>query len=151
MSLLFHYSPVARNRPVVSLGGRFVRPRPLVQVTVIGPTGSNVEDAILDTGADDSVFSERLANAIGVDLRHAPAGYGLGVGSGTIALRYAQVTLRLATNQERREWVGWVGFTAATMQYPVLGFAGCLQFFDAHFRGGQEEVELTINALFPGT
>jgi hypothetical protein len=33
----------------------------------------------------------------------------------------------------------------------MLGFAGCLQFFDAHFRSGLEQVELTANSLYPGT
>src|SRR5437870_1829086 len=102
MSLLYHYSPVPRGRAIVSLGGRFVRPRALIQVTVIGPTGNNVERAILDTGADDTVFSERLAGAIGIDLHGAPAGSASGIGSAPLPLRYAQVTLRLATNQERR-------------------------------------------------
>ncbi len=151
MSLLFRYSLVPRNRSVLPLGGRFVRPRPLLQVTVIGPSGSIVERALLDTGADDTVFSERLAGAIGIDLDRAPTGFASGIGSGRVILRYAQVTLRLATNQERREWQAWVGFTAAPMTYAVLGFSGVLQFFDATFHGGLEEVELTVNSLYPGT
>jgi hypothetical protein len=61
------------------------------------------------------------------------------------------VILRLADGQERREWRALVGFTAAKFRYPMLGFAGCLQFFDALFRGAREEVELTINSLYPGT
>ena len=52
---------------------------------------------------------------------------------------------------EQREWPAWVGFTAASMPYPVLGFAGFLQFFTATFHGEREEVELTINGLYPGT
>ena len=32
----------------------------------------------------------------------------------------------------------------------LLGFAGCLQFFDALFLGKDEAVELTVNSLYPG-
>ncbi len=76
---------------------------------------------------------------------------GLGVGSGIISLRYALVTLRLAAGQKRREWEGWVGFTSATFTHPMLGFAGCLQYFDVLLLGATEEAELTVNALYPGT
>ena len=58
--------------------------------------------------------------------------------------------LRLTDGREFREWPAWVGFTPARLPYPMLGFAGCLQFFDAEFRGGREEVELTVNPLYPG-
>ena len=66
-------------------------------------------------------------------------------------MRYAEVTLRLATTTERHEWRAWVGFTSAKLHLPLLGFAGCLQFFDALFLGQHEQVELTVNGLYPGT
>ena len=36
------------KQPVVTLGGRWVRPRPLVGVTIIGPTSSRLIDGKLD-------------------------------------------------------------------------------------------------------
>ena len=39
----------------------------------------------------------------------------------------------------------------ANLQSPLLGFAGFLQFFTATFRGDREEIELTVNSLYPGT
>ena len=150
MSLCFPYKRWPSPRPVTPLGGRWVRPRPVVSVTLVGPKGSRVQQALLDTGADDCVFSESLAAQIGVDLTNAPAGSATGVGAGPIAVRYAPVALRLTDGREFREWQGWVGFTAARLAVSLLGFAGCLQFFGAHFRGDREEVELTVNALYPG-
>lgn len=41
-------------------------------------------------------------------------------------------------------------FTPARLRYPTLGFAGVLQFFTASFRGDRQEVELTVNGLYPG-
>jgi hypothetical protein len=43
-----------------------------------------------------------------------------------------------------------VAFTPVRLWRPILGFAGCLQFFTATFHGDREEVELVINALYPG-
>ena len=151
MSLRFRFTHVRMNRPVLPLGGRFVRPRPLIPITLIGPSGSRLLDAVADTAADDTIFDERTAALIGVDLSNAPTGMGLGVGGTPASLRYAQIDLRLTDGQEVREWKAWVGFTQAKFKYPMLGFAGCLQFFDTLIRGALEEAELTVNSLYPGT
>ena len=110
-----------------------------------------MRDGILDTAADDTVFPELVARVIGVDLTNAPVGRGSGAAASPVPLRYAVVTLRIASPQEWREWRAWVGFTAAPLFRPLLGFAGFLQFFDALFRGAREEVELTVNANYSGT
>jgi len=49
-----------------------------------------------------------------------------------------------------RSWVV-IGFSPAPIRYPILGLAGCLQYFDARFRGEDRIIELEINRLFPGT
>jgi hypothetical protein len=128
-----------------------VRPKPIVSVTLVGPAGSRCRDALLDVGADDSVFSEALATLIGVDLRNAPTGRGQGIATGYIPIRYAEVTLRLTDGIEFREWRAWVGFTSSPLRRNLLGFAGCLQFFTATYYGDREEVELAVNGLYRGT
>lgn len=120
-------------------------------VTLVTPTGTVVREALLDNGADDTVFPEAVAHKLGLDLTHAPAGEAGGVGGQTFPVRYAQVTIRVAQGQEMREWPAWVGFTSARLNRPLLGFAGFLQFFTATHYGDQEQVELTVNALYPGT
>lgn len=151
MSLRFRYQLAPISGFVTPLGGRTVRPRPIIPVTIIGPTGSRIREAILDTASDDTVFPESLAAQIGVDLSAAPSGRGSGVGLVTVPLRYAEVTLRIATNQEHREWQAWVSFTSGSLRRPILGFAGFLQFFAATFHGDVEEVELRVDGLYPGT
>jgi hypothetical protein len=151
MSLYYRYTLVSKGQPALALGGRFVRPRPIVSVALIGPQSTVTRDALLDPGADDTVFPDRFAPAIGLDLTNAPSGMFSGAGSSGLPVRYAQVTLRLTDGREQREWPAWVGFTSARLTYPMLGFAGCLQFFDATFRGAREDVELTPNGLYPGT
>jgi hypothetical protein len=151
MTLRFSYAQGRAPQPLVWLGGRQTRPRPLVSVTVVGPKDSVAQDALLDTGADDTVFPEWVAAQIGVDLANAPTATGAGLSGAVQMVRFAQVTLRLADNFERREWLAWVGFTSARMRHPMLGFAGFLQYFTVTFHGEHEEVELTVNGLYPGT
>jgi hypothetical protein len=45
--------------------GSLGTPRPILAVTVIGPTDSRLKEAILDSAADDSVFTEALAVQVG--------------------------------------------------------------------------------------
>src|SRR5262249_21766219 len=84
MSWRFSYSLKRVGHPIVQLGGRWVRPRHVVRITLIGAKGSRARDALLDTGADDRVFPDELAAKIGVDLTLAPSGFGTGAGMGTI-------------------------------------------------------------------
>jgi len=151
MSLHFPYKLQSTNKPILGLGGRWVRPRPLVVISLLGSAATYVELAQLDTGADDSVFPDSAADLAGIDLSSAPAGEAAGPGSSPVPLRYAQVTLRLTDGNEQRQWPAWVGFTPAKLTRPLLGFAGFLQFFTATFHGDREEVELSVNSLYPGS
>lgn len=150
MSLRFRYQLFSTPKPVVTLGGRWVRPRPMCHISLIGPATTYVYLAHLDSGADDTVFDEFMASQVGVDLSNAPTGEAAGIGPRPVPLRYAQVALRLTDGVEYREWPAWVGFTPIRLARPLLGFAGCLQFFTSTFHGDREEVELSVNALYPG-
>jgi hypothetical protein len=150
MSLTYRYRLYPGPQPVVSLGGRFSRPRPVIPVAVSGPLGTHNERALLDTGADDTIFPDAVAGRIGLDLTGAPPGSARGAGGNRVLLRYAAVTLRLTQGNEQAEWQAWVGFTPTPLNRGLLGFAGFLQFFTATFRGDREEVELEANALLPG-
>jgi Aspartyl protease len=108
-------------------------------------------DALLDTAADDSVFPESAARSIGIDLSNAPTLSSQGIGGTPLVLRFAQVKLRIADNQEQREWAAWVGFHPTTRRQALLGNTGFLQYFDAIIRTLQEDVELTVNSAYPGT
>jgi hypothetical protein len=151
MSLRFRYKLFPTKGPVASLDGRLVRPRPIVLVTLIGPAGTTVELAQVDSGADDCVFPIEYAEEIGIDLTDAPEGEAAGLGQKPVALQYVRVTMRIANGGERCEWLASVAFTDLPMNRPLLGFAGFLQFFTATFHGDQEAVELEVNSLFPGT
>ena len=151
MSLRYRYQLVQMRRIIHPLRGRTVRPRPLIDVSVVGPIAARARETLLDTGSDDTIFPEILAVLIGVDLRSAPTVSITNPLLGAIPIRYADVKLRLTDGIEYREWPATVAFTPTRLQHPVLGFAGCLQFFTSTFYGDREEVELTVNRLYPGT
>jgi hypothetical protein len=147
----FPYKITRVGRPALTLGGRWVRPQPLIHVGAVGPAGTLAVLGILDTVADETVFPDYVAAKLGVDLTGAPIGSSSGVGGVPVPLRFAQIKLRLAGGGEFWEWPAWVGFTSLPLRYPMLGFAGFLQFFTAAFHGDLEEVELTANRLYVGT
>jgi len=119
---------------------------------VINPlTGDSVPyQALLDTGADDTVFRESAAEFLGIDLAFATSRFARGATGETVRVRYSEVFLQLTGNGgEVLEWSAVVGFAPRIANYPLLGFAGFLQFFDMTFFGESEEVELIPNGLLP--
>jgi hypothetical protein len=151
MTLTFAYQRVRRNAPSVPLGGATVQPRPVIPITLIGPTGTRLTEGLLDTGADECLFSDRDAPLIGLDLSAAPQRTSEAVGGATVVVRFAQLTFRIACQNEQRQWAAWVAFTSAPLRRALLGFGGFLQYFTAAFHGDREVVELTVNPLYPGT
>ena len=129
-----------------------VRWRPLVPVTIFGPTGKRrfFPRALLDPGADDTVFPLPIAGLLGVALL-ADGGHGLRWRGQGYSLRFGDVALELSDGLEVWQWSAIVGFSQAPIRYPILGICGCLQFFDARFLGQTRFVELETNGSYPGT
>src|SRR6184192_2646979 len=116
MSLHFPYTLLPTGAGIPSLGGRTVRPRPLVPaVTLIGPLNTIAREALLDTGADDTLFPDSLATYIGINLATAPTGVLRSAAGGSLPVRYATVSLRLTDGQEQREWPAIVAFTPSRL------------------------------------
>lgn len=151
MSLRFRYKQGKSALPIPTLAGATFRPRPLIAVALSTDHGSKVTEALLDTGSDDCVFPEQHAAVLGLDLTNAPQRSLAGISQTGYVVRYAQVRLRLSDGVEFREWAAWVGFTNAPLPHPTLGYAGCMQYFTTAFHGDAQEVELTVNAHYPGT
>jgi hypothetical protein len=151
MTMRFSYKQLPAKAPVPSLGGRTVRPRPLLWVTLLTPAAVRLRHCLLDTGSDDTVFPESVAAQLGIDLTNAPIGEASGMGLATATIRYAEVQLRVSDGREFHEWTATVGFTSTPLKQPLLGYAGFLRYFTATFHGDLEEVELAVNSEYPGT
>ena len=125
--------------------------RPLVPVAVFGPSGNSLafERALVDPGADDTIFHLDVAAALGIPLL-VDAGHGMRWRGQQFRLRFGFVDLELADDSGNTlRWPATIAFTMAKVRYPLLGVSGCLEFFDARFLGQARIVELEPNPLFP--
>ena len=152
--LQFAYQDEALGgRPPPSLpASATIRWRPLVPVTLLGPTGRRrfFPRALLDPGADDTVFPLAIAGLIGVALR-PDSGHALRWRGQGYALRFGDVSIELSDGVEVWRWSAVIGWSPAPLRYPILGLAGCLQFMDACFLGESRIAQLEANGSFPGT
>jgi hypothetical protein len=129
-----------------------VRWRPLVPIRIIGPTGKQrfFSRAVLDPGANDTVFPLAVASLLGVILR-SPTGHGLRWRGQAHPLRFGDVEFELTDGHQVCRWPAIIAFSQVPIQYLILGLSGTLQFFDATFLGADRLVRLEANPSYPGT
>ena len=123
-----------------------------MHVTSIGTAGRSryFKRGLVDPGSDDTVFPPAIVRRIGVTLR-PNTGHTLRWRGQLYQLRFGDVDLHLTDNATTYRWPAIVGFSDAPITYRILGYAGCLQFFDVTFRGDDRIVEFEPNRTYPGT
>jgi len=128
------------------------RSRPLLPVTIFGPTGlfRDYGRAVLDPASDDTVFPLDTAARLGIALR-PDTGHRVRWRSQLHPLRFGDAQILLTDFAVAWRWSAVLGFSPAPLRYPILGQAGCLQFMNARFLGADLAVELEVNPRFPGT
>ena len=151
MTLRFNYRGYVLPHPSAALGGRSSVARPLISVAILGPGGSQLIDGLIDSGSDGILIPESVAANVAIDLTTATSASIRGIGGANVTARFVNVTLRIADNYEQREWSAFVGFVPTSSRNAILGHAGFLQYFTTILHGDLERLELTINALYPGT
>ncbi len=150
--MIFPYVVDRAHVPQVSLGGGVDRPRPVAAIRLFGPGGATyMKDGFLDTASDDTVFPTWISAMIGLDLSGAPEQeIHLAARPQPLRVRFAPVELRLTDGRETCHWPALVGFGPLPGRRALLGYVGCLQFFDSTFRGHDREAILVPNAAFTG-
>ena len=104
--------------------------RPLIPVKLLIDDGRCVLiDALIDTGADISLFPQHLAEQLGFDLSHPPDGMVSAAVGGQCSYRLRDVTLELRRPPEVVRWKASIGFVDRTMSYAILGTRGFFEFF----------------------
>lgn len=135
--------------PNLPSGTQF-RFRPVITATIIETTDLRQTNAVLDTGSDECLFPSSFLKLIGGTPR-SDSGHAITWRGTRYPPVYVDVSLRLDDLASNYQWGATVAFTPAPIKYALLGMTGCLQYFDARFRGADKVVELEANWTYPGT
>lgn len=146
----FPFRRMSTRRPVPPLGGVSFRYKPLLHATAAGPAGSLIHLCMVDSGADDSIFPEATAHALGIDLTNAPEGDAVPIGGQPVTYRFAPLRLSVSDGTQRCEWEALVGFIARPLRYAFLGLTGFFQFFDVTLSAEKREFVVVPSPSFPG-
>ena len=123
--------------------------RPLVALHVHSAGRTTLTDALIDTGADISIFPKFVADRLRLDLSgcsEIAVNAALG-GSGKY--RLYEVELELHRAGEVLRWRTFVGFTEHEMSYAFLGTKGFFEFFDLAYSSRRQTVEIVLNGASP--
>lgn len=101
--------------------------RPSIQVKLTGPKGSRVGYALIDSGADRSLFNIQIAEKIGLNLTNAPQEYFSGIEGGTLKAKLHKVKVQIVGMNDEVEILA--GFIDSSGVSAILGQDG---FFDAY-------------------
>ena len=120
--------------------------RPIIPVIFEGPRERNIQDGLLDTGADRTILPERQARRLGVTLPAEPDGIARAAGGGALEYRLAEVTIELRAAGQIVRWKASVGFTEQPIAITHLGYRGFPEFFHSTFQGPEEMILLEPTA-----
>lgn len=116
--------------------------RPVVPVSIAGPAGEAAPRVgLVDTGAENVLAAEWLADLVGVDLSQSVDAALIAIGGHSAEVRFFEVELRLYSPEMGDEFTAWrcdVGFVP-DWQAPfamVLGQRGFLDQFTVSFHRG---------------
>jgi hypothetical protein len=118
--------------------------RPIVPFTLAGPSGTLDFFGLLDTGADETYITRRMADRLGVVVGEQPRSL-VESASGELSVAYGDVTIEVTDGSEWHKWQAVVGIVDQDWTEAILGHSGFLEFFDVLFRGHEREVVLTRN------
>lgn len=126
--------------------------RPVITIRIAGPQAAARWDALVDTGADETLLPLSLSQLLGVDLDGRPTSQAAGISGDKLMIYYGEVSLQISSENETIEWrdmVGFVDFQDVDDEVIVLGHGACLDYFTAIFDGERGELTLQANGLLP--
>lgn len=146
----FPYQPAITVDPVS--GDGLLIGRPEVLITVHGETDARTYQALVDTGADRSVFPSSMANDLGIKLMPAMGKGGLTFSGEALKLSVGIVVLELSQDDRILRWPAAVlfhDFANPGDESVILGHAGFLEYFTATFDGSDGVLSLVANEYLP--
>jgi hypothetical protein len=143
----FDYTGIISSAP--DTGDPVVIFRPEVRIRVHGPIGSGDFLALVDTGADNTILPQSIAQSLGIPLVHGRGPEARAFGGQEIALSYADVELELVHPAKSLQWPARVFFLAEGEETLILGHQGFLDYFTATFIGEECALDLQPNSYLP--
>jgi hypothetical protein len=125
--------------------------RPEVRIRVLGANDAIVNNALVDTGADNTIFPLSIARELKIATTAARGPNATTFGGGQIPLSCADVPLELSENSTMICWLARVYFYDFPEEQPetlVVGHEGFLDFFMATFDGEHLSLYLEPNQDF---
>ena len=122
--------------------------RPTTYVFLHGPLGTVRLNALVDCGADQTLFPMQFADALGITLDRERAGTIKGVSGSPITVYPAGVEIELTNLKDSYRWSATVRF--APGNNILLGHLGCLEFFTVTLDHYGRVFELIPNSRYPG-
>jgi hypothetical protein len=115
----------------------------MVPVRVLHGKNSVQFDALVDSGAEHSIFSLEIAKEVGLSLRKARHVIAVGAGGHEIDGFLTTIELQLV----RHRWTAPTIFSDAGQRRAILGQIGFFAFFAVTFRYAQGEMEIRRNRV----
>jgi len=138
--------------PSIDSGEEIVLLRPEIPIRVHGPAAHADVLALVDTGADNSIFPLSVAEDLGIKTTRGKGPGATAYGGQQIALSFAEVVLELSQHGLVIRWrtrFYFADFPDDAEKAVILGHEGFLDYFTATFDGEGCFVELQPNDLIP--
>jgi hypothetical protein len=121
--------------------------RPLIPIQITGPTGKfrRIDQALVDSGSDDTILPRGFATLIDIPLNPNPR-MGVRWGGQLYPLSFGEVILTLTDGSTSLSWKTRVAFSDAPLRHPLLGQSGFLEYFDVTFLGADRIVKIAPNS-----
>jgi hypothetical protein len=117
--------------------------RPMIPIQLFGPAGDHEFTALVDTGADDTLFPDYLIRELGVVIPANDYAAISGIEGSMTLVRYGTIDLLIPEAGGGYRWSARVGFHAG--HRVALGHGGFLEYFTASFSGRGRHLTLTPN------
>lgn len=131
----FKYSTVFEERSTIAKLSR----RPVVEIDLFGPKGKiTIANALVDSGADISIFNSAFAKAVGIDLGKPTRSF-TGIG-GPIAGYEKEIEMQLRGDEKRIKIL--TAFTDSPFVVALLGEEGFFDKYRIKFERDRDNFEI---------
>lgn len=114
--------------------------RPLIPITIFGPRGSIYLDALVDSGADQSLFHSDIGRAIGLAIETGERKIFGGIEGGQVLTYLHPIDLQIIGIEQKIKVV--VGFAETSGISAILGQEGFFDNFYIKFERSRHSVEI---------